>query len=48
MHRSRTVNNGIVVVKHKENIGRLLKGTESKFSFKKSVKTAEEKNEEKN
>lgn len=38
----------LVVVKHKENIGRLLKGTESKFSFKKSVKTAEEKNEEKN
>ncbi len=26
----------LVIVKHRENIGRLLKGTESKFSFKKS------------
>ncbi len=33
----------LVIVKHKENISRLLKGTESKFSFKKSVKESEEK-----
>ena len=33
----------LVIVKHKENIGRLLKGQESKFSFKKSVKAPEEK-----
>ena len=26
----------LVIVKHRENIGRLIKGTESKFSFKKS------------
>ena len=26
----------LVIVKHRENIGRLLKGTESKFSIKKS------------
>ena len=38
----------LVVVKHKENISRLLKGTESKFSFKKSVKAPEEKNEDAN
>ncbi|MBR2354626.1 MAG: glycerol-3-phosphate 1-O-acyltransferase PlsY [Clostridia bacterium] len=36
----------LVVFKHRENIGRLLKGKESKFSFKKSVKAPEEKNEE--
>ena len=38
----------LVVVKHKENISRLLKGTESKFSFKKSVMAPEEKNEDAN
>ena len=32
----------LVIVKHKENIGRLLKGQESKFSFKKSVKAPKE------
>lgn len=32
----------LVIVKHKENISRLLKGQESKFSFKKSVKKPEE------
>ncbi len=32
----------LVVVKHWENIKRLLKGTESKFSFKKSVKKTDE------
>ena len=31
----------LVVVKHKENIGRLLRGQENKFSFKKSVKAPE-------
>lgn len=29
----------IVIAKHRENIQRLMKGTESKFAFKKSVKT---------
>lgn len=32
----------LIVVKHYENIGRLLHGTESKFSFKKSVKAPED------
>ena len=32
----------LVVVKHYENISRLLHGTESKFSFKKSVKAPED------
>ncbi len=36
----------LVVFKHKENISRLLKGQESKFSFKKSVKTPEPPSEE--
>ena len=30
----------LIIFKHKENIKRLLNGTESKFSFKKSVKSA--------
>ena len=37
----------LVIIKHHENIGRLLKGTENKFSFKKSKEptaTAEKKN----
>ena len=34
----------LVVLKHKENIKRLLRGEESKFSFKKSVKTADQAN----
>lgn len=33
----------LVVFKHKENIGRLLKGQENKFSFKKSVKADDSK-----
>jgi len=33
----------LVIVKHRENIRRLLNGTESKFSFKKSVKPTEQK-----
>lgn len=37
----------IIVCKHWTNIKRLLNGTESKFSFKKSVKTAESKEKEK-
>jgi glycerol-3-phosphate acyltransferase PlsY len=32
----------LVVLKHKDNIGRLLKGQESKFSLKKSVKKPED------
>ena len=36
----------IIVCKHWTNIKRLREGTESKFSFKKSVKAPEEKNEE--
>ena len=32
----------LIVFKHWSNIKRLLNGTESKFSFKKSVKTADE------
>ena len=32
----------LVVVKHWANIKRLMQGKESKFSFKKSVKTPEE------
>ena len=35
----------LVVVKHRENIKRLLNHTESKFSFKKSVKASEVKSE---
>ncbi len=37
----------IVIVKHRENIQRLMRGEESKFSIKKSVKTTEAKREEK-
>ncbi len=36
----------LIILKHKENIKRLLKGTESKFSFKKSVKAPEESKED--
>ena len=36
----------VIVCKHWTNIKRLMNGTESKFSFKKSVKTSEEKAEE--
>ena len=36
----------IIVIKHRTNIKRLLSGTESKFSFKKSVKAADTNNEE--
>ncbi len=36
----------LIIAKHKENIGRLLKGSESKFSFKKSVKAPEEPHED--
>ena len=32
-----------ILFKHRENISRILKGEESKFSFKKSVKTEAEK-----
>ncbi len=38
----------LVVFKHKENIKRLLAGKESKFSFKKSVKPAEQSEENEN
>ncbi len=37
----------LVVIKHKENIKRLMSGTESKFSFKKSVKKEDIEKDEK-